>query len=243
MIPDELTTGYRALCIGTMLLRGRIEHDYQTGDGQPAIYFYRDHIAAIRDWVEEEGIDAYFSENESDLFTRQVGGWHYQDIINMSWRAEALGVVLWAIQVMDELPSFDSEFEPAQLLAPLRLLAPTGDFFKLVRLRPSSTLQAARDMAELWHWRARTAIIQERGLTPPDGWTFPEIIRLAAEHAYENGSLPYPIGEDFPAFGKPFAELTPDELSRITSIALERHYSLNWLCGRGDNWDCVPTDT
>lgn len=51
------------------------------------------------------------------------------------------------------------------------------------------------------------------------------------------------IDGDFPAFDKAYREATAEESEVLRSIALERHYTLNWLCGMGEDWDEVPTDT
>ena len=42
-----------------------------------------------------------------------------------------------------------------------------------------------------------------------------------------------------------YRDLTDEEWSSIRSIAFERHFALNWLCGYApDNrWDETPTDT
>ena len=50
--------------------------------------------------------------------------------------------------------------------------------------------------------------------------------------------------EDCAAFGKPYRELTEDEWQMTTSITVERHFALNWLCGYAPNnrWDDTPTD-
>ena len=52
-----------------------------------------------------------------------------------------------------------------------------------------------------------------------------------------------PIDDDSPAFGKTYRDLTDDEWSTMHSIATERLYALNWLCGYAANWDDVRCDT
>ena len=49
----------------------------------------------------------------------------------------------------------------------------------------------------------------------------------------------------FLAFGKAYRDLGPEEYAIATSIARERHFALNWLCGHapGNRWDETPTDT
>ena len=79
----------------------------------------------------------------------------------------------------------------------------------------------------------------------PKGWTIEQVIQTVATKAAENGSFPAPIGNDFPVLGRPHHELTPDEFSRLTSIAMERHRAFNWLCGYspGNRGAETPTET
>jgi hypothetical protein len=89
------------------------------------------------------------------------------------------------------------------------------------KLRDPERIEHERDAARLWHWRARAT----------------------AMRGYEQGLLPPPMRGDFRAFGKIYRHLTPEQHSEALSIAHERHYALNWLCGLGESWDDVPTDT
>lgn len=52
-----------------------------------------------------------------------------------------------------------------------------------------------------------------------------------------------PIGNDFPALGKPYSQLTEAEWQTMRSIATERLYALDWLCGYSADWDNVRTST
>lgn len=67
---------------------------------------------------------------------------------------------------------------------------------------------------------------------------------LSAERAESDG-LFISIDGDFPAFGRAYSSISPEEWSIATSIAMERHKALNWLCGfaPGNRWDETPTDT
>jgi hypothetical protein len=77
---------------------------------------------------------------------------------------------------------------------------------------------------------------------PPKGWTYEKIIKAAAQHWQKQG-LFKAIKGDYPAFGKSYAKLTEDEWQSCRSIATERLYGLNWLCGYAADWDRVPTGT
>ena len=79
----------------------------------------------------------------------------------------------------------------------------------------------------------------------PGGFTVAQMLQIVSTKAAEGGDFGSPIGGDFPAFDKPYRDLAPEEFSIATSIAIERHRALKWLCGYApDNrWTETPTDT
>ena len=72
--------------------------------------------------------------------------------------------------------------------------------------------------------------------------TFEKIIAMTAAKAQKDG-LFHAIDNDFPAFHKSYAKLSPSEWQTMSSISTERLYALNWLCGYANDWDDVSTDT
>ena len=54
------------------------------------------------------------------------------------------------------------------------------------------------------------------------------------------GAIPKPVDNDFPLFGKAFANLTEDEMEEASTIAAARRLALDWLCGFATEWDNVP---
>jgi hypothetical protein len=126
-------------------------------------------------------------------------------------------------------------------------IEPTDVLIKKATLRPHELIEKQRDLAELWHWRSRTRQLQVSGheFKLPEGMTIEKILQRVSTKAAADGVIPTPIGDDFPAFGKSYRDLTPQEYSQATSIAMERHHALNWLCGfaPGNRWAETPTDT
>lgn len=172
--------------------------------------------------------------------------------IDASWRLEATRTLLWALGKLDELGPWDMQAEPAAVLP----LVPENEVARFIAdacLRPAAELDEARGLAELWHWRSRTRQLQESGKAWPDDpklraaglCSYEDVIRLTAQHGADEGRLPTPLADDFPAKGKPYRELTDEEWAEVTSIAVERHFALNWLCGKApaNRWDDTPTDT
>lgn len=156
-------------------------------------------------------------------------------VIDAVWQAEGLGTLLWSLE-RAELPPFDRPFDRAVLLE-----AQVGD----PSIRPLPEIVQAREIARLWHWRARTAVLRgESEPELPDNWrSYEQLVAATAMRGHERGFLPRPVRGDFPAFGTGYRELAPDQQAEALSIAFERHRALNWLCGAGKEWATTPTDT
>jgi hypothetical protein len=158
-----------------------------------------------------------------------------QAVVDAVWRGEALGTLLWALQLL-ELPAYDQPFDAEEVAA---VELDDAD------LRGGDELELERDSARLWHWRARTTGLQAAGaLELPERYaTFDQLIAATAMRGFEQGVLPAPMRGDFRAYGKVYRHLSPEQHAEAHSIAVERHHALNWLCGAGETWDDVPLDT
>ncbi|HWZ93114.1 MAG TPA: DUF4272 domain-containing protein, partial [Polyangiaceae bacterium] len=162
---------------------------------------------------------------------------HAQQIAAI-WRAESLRVLLWALGLVSEMLPYDTEAGDRAMKA-----FPGEELHQAAAgagaLRNPEVLEDARSTAELWHWRARTWQLVQQGRSFPGNaqaraagfHSFDDVVRFAAKGAADKGTIPEPLDEDFPAFGKPYRNLSGDEWSQARSIAMERHFALNWLCG------------
>ena len=157
------------------------------------------------------------------------------DVVDAVWRGEALGTLLWALGLA-ELPDYDEPFDHEALLE----VELDG-----ARLLDGDELERERAAARLWHWRARTTLVQgDPSVELPARWeSFDQLVAATAMRGFEEGLLPAPIRGDFPAFGRVYRNLSPEQHSEALSIAAERHHALQWLCGAGSSWDDVPLDT
>ena len=72
-----------------------------------------------------------------------------------------------------------------------------------------------------------------------------DLIRGTAKVAAEKGWIAETMADDFPAFGKPYRDMSQDEWSQVRSISQGRHHALNWLCGYApeNDWDRTPIGT
>jgi Domain of unknown function (DUF4272) len=233
--PDRDAVIDRALCLAAVAMLGAIATAVEEGAmdrGQAGEYLRETHR-----WLIREQLAPALSVGERALLAKSLSDWTPREALGASWRNEALGVLLWALGAFDELPPYDARFEQLPSLVPL--LAPTAEFRHAATLRSPEELERARCQAELWHWRARMRQLQERGETGADL----DSVRLTTAKAHDDGLIPAPIDGDFPAFGEAYRALDAEQAGELTSGAGERHYALNWLCGRAADWDKVPTET
>src|SRR5581483_270856 len=160
---------------------------------------------------------------------------HDPGLVEAVWRGEALGALLWALQLA-ELPPYDEPFVPEEVAA--ADLAGGG-------LRDADEIDDERESARLWHWRARAADVQRGGAAPlPERYTsFDQLIASVAMRGYEQGLLPQPVRGDFAAYGLEYRRLAPEQLAEAHALAAERHHALAWLTAPGTSWDDVTLDT
>ena len=165
--------------------------------------------------------------------------------IDASWRTESIVCLLWALGYISELLPYDEQADPE--LTNKLPVEPVEVLVKKAALRPRDAIEKQRGIAELWHWRSRTRQLQESGqkFKLPDGMTIEQLLQSSSAKSTMCGDIPTPIGDDFPAFGKAYRDLTPEEYSQATSIAVERHRAFNWLSGLApsNHWADTPTDT
>lgn len=198
---------------------------------------------ALLDALRRTGLWEHVSPTERRILASSPLEISERDRVDVSWRAESIACLAWSLGLLDALPPYDVQVDPDEVL-PL-LPNDVTELTQTARLRPTQDIEAARDVAELWHWRGRTRQLQERGYRPNDGeCALDDIVREVAARA-ANDSLFSPISADFPAFGKPYRELSSEEWIQAQSIAMERHFALNWICGFAplNEWDETPTDT
>ncbi|MBI2908783.1 MAG: DUF4272 domain-containing protein [Chloroflexi bacterium] len=167
------------------------------------------------------------------------------------WRVEAAQVLMWDLKLLPDLPLYGTQADGEILKA-----VPSEDaagFIESARLRADDEIEAARSLAELWHWRSRTRQLIEEGdklnadpkLRAAGFNSYDDIVSFTAKQARKEGKLQSIVHDDFGVNGKAYRDLKPDEWSYVRSMTMERHFALNWLCAYapGNRWDETPTAT
>lgn len=204
-------------------------------------------VAAMR----KAGLWDYASPAEKEFLQSSGSRMDEYAQVAASWRIECIAMIMWALGLLKDWPKIDKTTDHDLLkviqLQRISLLS------KHPNLRPNKDVSGRRDLIELWHWRVRTRQLIEEGppFTPDDDMkkaglnTLDDVVRFSARAAREQGDLPYTLDDDFVFLGKSFRSLSTEEYEMATSVIMERHYALNWLCGLapGNRWDETPTDT
>ena len=233
-------TAARAVVLGAVCRRAYLELPREPADeGAEDPEAERFDLSA---WLRDEGLWPAVSPTERRLLETRLGRVPAEQAETASWRGEALAALGWALGLVDPLPPFDT---PADLDALLGLVPGPWDktraFHTAATLRDEGSIAAAREAAELWHWRADTADLIGAA-SAREAKELAAVVREVAADAARAGLIPRAVGGDFPAAGRPYRELDDDRRSALASVAAQRHHALNWLCGFGSGWDDVPLD-
>jgi hypothetical protein len=200
--------------------------------------------------LREANLWQHVTASERDLAAATLVTMTSQQRADASWRLESAQVLMWALGMIPYLPPYDTQASHDLLKEiPSRDIA---RFVASVCLRDRNEMEQARDDAELWHWRSRTRQLMVDGqeFRADDHAraaginSFDDIVRFTARALAEEGRISL-VDEDFQAKGKAYRKLSADEWTEVRSIAMERHFALNWLCGHapGNQWDETSTDT
>jgi hypothetical protein len=197
----------------------------------------------IVDGLRLRGLWKDTSASERAIFEAPPHRLTSQQHANVSWRAESIVCLAWALRLVDRIPAYDSQADPGEAY---RAIPWESAEQAALTLRPSAEIEQSRDVAELWHWRSRTRqLAGERNGKQAANEKYDPIVRKASQRAAADGIISPPIGGDFPAFGLAYRDLSAEQWACVQSIAMERHLALNWLCGfaPANKWDETPTDT
>lgn len=187
-----------------------------------------------------------FEDSEREFMQTGIFETTMRQRVDASWLAESIMCLLWALGCREQIPPYDQEVDPTS--NQFQKGDKARDLISKATLRHKAEIDRQRDLAELWHWRCRTHMLLATKKIPdalPNGTPMTEIIRMTAEKAAEEGIVDRTIDGDFPVFGKAYREVSEEQFSILTSIAMERHKAFNWLCGYapGNRWSETPTGT
>jgi hypothetical protein len=149
--PTAVQVADRALILYALVRRGSIELVIAETEGDPVRVRQGEAARAETDaWLEREGLRAALTDVERRLFEAPSGSWQAEATIDAMWRKEALGVVLWALQHLAVMPSYDREFEQPALDDSITRYGSVRAFRTEGLLRPDDEVERAWVEADAW---------------------------------------------------------------------------------------------
>jgi hypothetical protein len=101
-------------------------------------------------WFERESLTGALTHTERRLFDAPTAAWPPDAIADGMWRKESLGVLLWALRMIDRLPPIDREFAVEDLNAAVESPGSVSVFRATARLRDPAEIEAAWREADTW---------------------------------------------------------------------------------------------
>lgn len=119
----------------------------------------------ILDWLVKEGLQDEISAREKEFLCGRVSE---QDRIDLTWRVEALQVLLWCINKVDSLSHISSQCD-TELMKPAIVFPPesTAEFVSSSTLRDEEEIYYEYEKSYQAHWAIRDAQIYDKEM--PDG--------------------------------------------------------------------------
>ncbi len=235
--PDQATVLFRAYCLSALVLRMTLELLVKVVSEPEFFKKQEQNLKSLHQWMEKERITPCLTPKERRMIFSDLGNWTPQDVIYADFRPEALGTLLWALNLFPQLPSYDQEFSREEIFQVFSPLKEEKEWLDRITLRSEEEIQQAFERAEIWYWRANTThrLLRKDPILLRQGY-FQEIVSTL-QKAIQQGMLDDPLLKgDLLAFGKAYFQLTGPEYSKACSIVLERHFALKWLLALEKEW-------
>ncbi|MBL8815208.1 MAG: DUF4272 domain-containing protein [Planctomyces sp.] len=222
----------RTLALTAVAARATLELDNMNGGED--LDFHRKRIVA---WIEELGAGHELEPQEWKVLQRAVGTLEQQDFINAMWRVEGLVVLSWALQLYP-MPKYDELVNPSELYSAIGLFDVDAGRRVLAEpdLRGEEELNAMNKHLLALHWRIRDFSIR------PESMDFVSFSRNCWFGSFDLSGFRV-INGDLAIGDVEISKADPDDLSRMSSLSMERHLAINWLSGNSRIYSETDTST
>ena len=220
--PNAPTVARRMLCLSVLLYRLGAEGQYRQAVSTEERDSACDTVADIQDFLMDTGLWDAVSLGERPMFKASPGSWTEEMAAHAAWRRESLGVLMWALNLVPEIPPYDRAFEG---LGEVVDLGQWEYYVDDALLLPVEAIVRQTEIAHAWFWRSR------RGQPPFDEDNNPGLIAEAAAEFLARGLIPQTLEQDFVLFGSPYHQLPEANAAFAGVLASERFYAFQWLVG------------
>jgi hypothetical protein len=149
--PNGTSVADRALILYALVRRGYIEHIVNASHGDPTRLEQAESARKEQDhWLDDHMLRQGLTDAERRLFQAGSGTWPSEAVHDALWRKESLGVLLWSLGHLDEIPSYGEEFEQKALDGAITRSGSVPQFRELGRLRSDGEIERAWQEADTW---------------------------------------------------------------------------------------------
>jgi hypothetical protein len=221
--PEAIRVARRSLVFSALSYRGDLDDRHDA----PQLR------ARLLAWLDATQLTAELEADEARFLNAPAGKLRRREKVNVSWRADGLAVLAWALGMM-EMPPHDEQCPAPPIAEAFGFLQSAPPILAAPRLRSSDELASYGEQVFAIHWRIRQYSLDHE---PMD---FVSFARTAYFGPLEIEGLPMMNG-DLAIRGLPIAQ-SPD-WEEVHSITRERHQAANWLLGHAPLYSDVGTDT
>jgi hypothetical protein len=141
----------RALVLYAITRRGAIELVVIETEGDPQRLAQAEAARVETDrWLERESLADAVTLEERGLLDAPSGSWPREAVNDAMWRKESMGVLLWALRHVEQMPDFSSEFEQPELDRAVTRYGSVSSFRANGDLRPNDVIEQAWMEADAW---------------------------------------------------------------------------------------------
>lgn len=211
--PSAAQVARRALILAVVSCRGILEMD-------PARDQAQQFWSRVDAWSRRLELDAYLEPAEATLLRSSFGTASQQELVDASWRSEALAVLAWALQ-KTELISHDVQVDPSAVASSLGFLN-ERTVLDSPCLRPSGEIAEYSNVAFTVHWRLREFSLNRGALD------FAKFCQTAWFGPLSLNGVRL-VDDDLALCNFSISRAPAPLVRMATSIARERHQAANWL--------------
>jgi Domain of unknown function (DUF4272) len=149
--PTATEISDRILVLYALTRRGAIELVVEQTGGEPRRVAQAEAARAETDrWLERESLRDAPTAEERRLLDAPSGSWPIEAVNDIMWRKESMGVLLWALRHMEELPDLGAGSDHAEMDGAVTRYGSVSSFRANGDLRPDDQIEQAWMEADAW---------------------------------------------------------------------------------------------
>ncbi len=169
-----------------------------------------------------------FDNEFDDIFNLSPLTWKEEECKKCFWLSERIGVLLWGINLLENVPPFDTPFDIGQINDILQKIADSKDDIKY-ELRSRKELIDFFKLVDLFSWRAGMYLMKMNNILPPKPYTYESMFEMIMDKVFKEGLIKKNEYNDVIIMDKPYMKLNKSEFFLVAAITKERESAIKIL--------------